>query len=54
MYDLIRYYWNTPKEAKSPYRYFDGALEPVEVDGDGDLVYKYVGYHDSGIDNGGK
>lgn len=45
MHDLIRYYWNSPNEAKSPYRYFGGALVPrQELDGNGDVVYVYRGY----------
>jgi len=46
MFDLIRYYWNSPNEAKSPYRYFGGALWPSGVDSEGDVVYVYRGYGD--------
>lgn len=44
MYDLIRYYWNTPNTPKSPYRYFAGALFPEGVDECGDVIYQYRGY----------
>ncbi|NPV54530.1 MAG: hypothetical protein HPY71_13615, partial [Firmicutes bacterium] len=47
--DYMRYYWNYPKSAKSPYRYFGGVLVPVEKDENGDLIYEYVGdYHSEG------
>lgn len=50
MYDLFRYYWNTPNESKSPYKYFGGALRPKGVDGDRDIVYEYRGY--GGVEGG--
>lgn len=41
--DYMRYYWNYPRSAKSPYRYFGGVLVPKEKDENGDLVYEYAG-----------
>lgn len=35
--------WNTPKNPKSPYKYFSGRLKPVKVDSNGNVIYKYVG-----------
>jgi DNA repair photolyase len=39
--DYIHYHWNATGSGKSPYRYFGGALVPVEVDERGDVVYEY-------------
>ena len=40
--DCLRGDWNQPdKSLHSPYRYTDGLLEPVEVDAQGDVVYRY-------------
>lgn len=41
MYDYIRCVWNSPKSGKSPYKYFGGILEPVGLDENGDVIYKY-------------
>lgn len=35
--------WNTPDNAKSPYKYFEGILYPIAVDKKGDVIYKYRG-----------
>jgi len=43
MFDFMRNCWNNPKSAKSPYRYFGGALTPIDTDENGDLIYKYTG-----------
>jgi DNA repair photolyase len=40
LYDYLRYVWNHPEEGHSPYRYFDGAMKPTEVDENGDLIYE--------------
>jgi DNA repair photolyase len=41
MYEYIRQSWNTPKQANSPYRYFDGVLVPVGLDDNKDVIYEY-------------
>ena len=41
MYDYLRGIWNTPKNAKSPYKYFEGILYPVGLDDDNNVIYKY-------------
>ena len=43
MYDYMRNAWNNPNSAHSPYRYFDGALIPLKVDKNNNLIYKYNG-----------
>lgn len=44
MYDYIHEIWNSPNNAKSPYKYFYGLLHPVEIDKNKDVVYKYCPY----------
>jgi hypothetical protein len=44
MFDYIREMWNSPNHPKSPYQYFNGLLKPVNVDSDGNVVYKYQPY----------
>lgn len=41
MYDYMRSSWNTPKDAHSPYKYFDGLLLPDRLDENNDVVYKF-------------
>lgn len=41
MYDYLRGIWNTPKNAKSPYKYFEGILYPIGLDPDNNVIYKY-------------
>ena len=41
MGDYLRSIWNNPKDAKSPYKYFEGILYPVGVDNDNNVIYKY-------------
>ena len=41
MYDVMRNIWNSPKQAKSPYKYFGGVLMPIGLDENKDVVYKY-------------
>ena len=41
MLEYMRNVWNTPKSAKSPYKYFDGLLVPTKLDENGDVVYKF-------------
>lgn len=43
MYDYIREMWNTPNNAKSPYKYFEGVLVPTGLDENKDVIYKYNG-----------
>lgn len=43
MYDYMRNAWNNPKDLHSPYAYFGGALKPIGVDDDKNIIYKYVG-----------
>jgi len=33
--------WNDPKNKSSPYRYFDGRMVPVSLDGNKNMIYKY-------------
>lgn len=44
MYDYIHEIWNSPNNAKSPYKYFQGLLRPVGLDDAGDVIYKYHKY----------
>jgi len=43
MYDYIRENWNTPNNAKSPYKYFQGILFPAGLDKDKNVIYEYRG-----------
>lgn len=43
MYDYIRNIWNTPNNRRSPYKYFEGALTPVGIDEEKNVIYKYNG-----------
>lgn len=45
MHDWIKYHWNNPNSAKSPYKYFDGLLRPVGLDKDKNVVYRYWPYY---------
>jgi DNA repair photolyase len=40
-YDKLRNSWNKPTHFRSPYYYFEGILEPVEIDSEKDVVYEY-------------
>jgi DNA repair photolyase len=44
MFDYIHEIWNSPTNAKSPYRYFQGLLYPERKDKNDDIVYKYKPY----------
>lgn len=44
MFDYMHEMWNSPKNAKSPYQYFQGLLEPVGKDENNDIVYRYNSY----------
>ena len=41
MGDYLRSIWNNPKNAKSPYKYFEGILYPVGLDDDNNVIYKF-------------
>lgn len=41
MSDFLREIWNTPKNAKSPFKYFEGILYPIGLDENNDVIYKY-------------
>ena len=43
MFEFMRNAWNNPKDLHGPYKYFGGALRPIDKDENGDLIYKYVG-----------
>ena len=44
MYDYLLSIWNSPNDAKSPYKYFAGLFWPVSRDKDGNVVYEYRPY----------
>ena len=39
--DFLQELWNTPTAKNSPYRYFEGALTPLRLDENNNIVYKY-------------
>jgi len=40
MYDLLHWLWNNPNRGRSPYRYFEGVIQPDGTkDENGDLIY---------------
>lgn len=42
--DYMKWYWNNPQAAHSPYKMFEGAMIPAdERDSEGNIVYKYKG-----------
>lgn len=41
MKDYLRYLWNNPKMGQSPYKLFEKVLEPIGLDENGDIIYKY-------------
>lgn len=40
MYDYLRWLWNSPNAANSPYKYFEMAMLPDGRDDNGDVVYR--------------
>ncbi|MCO5250982.1 MAG: hypothetical protein M9949_06125 [Candidatus Kapabacteria bacterium] len=40
LYEYVKEIWNTPKNHKSPYSYFEGVLYPVGKDDDNNVIYK--------------
>ena len=43
MSEYMRWLWNNPQAGQSPYRLFEGALQPASKDDDGNIIYKYNG-----------
>ena len=41
MYDYIREKWNTPNAGTSPYKYFSGMLEPIGLDKEKNVIYRF-------------
>ena len=41
MYDYLKYIWNHPKKAQSPWLYFDKMMIPDRVDKEGNVVYRF-------------
>ena len=40
--EMQRYLWNKPtKEKNSPFKYFEGALYPIGLDAQNNVIYKY-------------
>lgn len=44
MYTFMRNAWNNPKDANSPYRYFQGIMYPDRLDKNNNIVYKFNPY----------
>ena len=41
MADYMRWLWNNPQAGQSPYKLFEGVLQPVGKDPEGNIIYKY-------------
>lgn len=41
MPEVLRYLWNNPNAGQSPYRMFEGVMQPMGKDADGNIVYVY-------------
>lgn len=41
MYEYLQRVWNSPNNARSPYKYFGGILYPVGKDENNDVIYEY-------------
>lgn len=41
LFDSMHNIWNSPNNSKSPYRYFEGVMQPDGLDENGDVIYKY-------------
>lgn len=50
MYDYIHEIWNSPNNAKSPYKYFQGLLKPVGLDKNSNVIYQYTQYEEDVYD----
>jgi len=44
LYHYLRNLWNNPKDANSPYRYFQGVLYPAKLDENKNIIYEYRPY----------
>lgn len=40
LFDTMRNSWNKPDSLSSPYRYFHGAMKPIGLDEDDNVVYE--------------
>lgn len=38
---VMRYFWNSPQDGHSPYKYFGGIMKPSGTDENGDIIYIY-------------
>ena len=41
MADHMRWLWNNPQAGQSPYKMFEGVMQPAGKDGNGNIIYKY-------------
>ena len=41
MFDYMRWLWNNPNAGQSPYKMFEGVMEPAGNDESGNIIYKY-------------
>lgn len=41
MADYMRWLWNNPQAGQSPYKMFEGVMQPSGTDADGNLIYTY-------------
>lgn len=41
MADYMRWLWNNPQAGQSPYKLFEGVLQPIGKDAEGNIIYKY-------------
>lgn len=41
MADYMRWLWNNPQAGQSPYKMFEGVMQPSGKDADGNLIYTY-------------
>lgn len=37
----VRWLWNNPQAGQSPYKMFEGVMEPCGHDAEGNIIYKY-------------
>jgi hypothetical protein len=41
LFDMMKYIWNTPKRASSPWKYFSNMMIPDRIDEEGNIVYRF-------------
>ena len=41
MANYMRWLWNNPQAGQSPYKMFEGVMEPAGKDAEGNIIYKY-------------